>query len=411
MNARDILAASRVKVLNKLPYLDAAAFSLRLVEKPGLGTLAVDASLRLFYDPPVVEKWGVELVSGVLVHEMSHVLRDHHGRMKECDPELSNIAGDMEINDDIVRMGWKLPDGVLLPATYNMKDGELAEFYYRELKKQGKGKAQKPNGKAPGSGGKCGGCANNPGEEGMGESPDGKTDGKGGEKPGMSQADVNLVRKQTAQKISDYQATRGRGSVPAAWSQWAEKQLEVPEIPWMAVLGKQVRAALSFRAGQVDYTRRKIARSYWGQRSAVRNMPIKPGMHQPIPKVALVVDCSGSMSGKPYEKALSEITGIIKAVGAPCTSYATDAACNAKVSIFAKKDLAKLGFSGGGTDMRVGIELAEKEHPDVIVVLTDGDTPWPEIGEMPRARLIACIVGNARTPDHLKNVVRVKMEG
>ncbi|HEX8008318.1 MAG TPA: VWA-like domain-containing protein [Trebonia sp.] len=46
---------------------------------------------------------------------------------------------------------------------------------------------------------------------------------------------------------------------------------------------------------------------------------------------------------------------------------------------------------GGGTDMRAGIEraLALPERPGVVIVLTDGLTPWP--GELSSCRLIAVL--------------------
>jgi predicted metal-dependent peptidase len=53
---------------------------------------------------------------------------------------------------------------------------------------------------------------------------------------------------------------------------------------------------------------------------------------------------------------------------------------------------------GGGTDMRVGIDRARAapDPPNIIVVLTDGMTPWPD--EPSRCRLIAGLVGERPPP-------------
>ena len=66
---------------------------------------------------------------------------------------------------------------------------------------------------------------------------------------------------------------------------------------------------------------------------------------------------------------------------------------------------------GGGTDMRVGIRdaLAERPRPTAVVVISDGQTPWP--AERTRAPLIICLVGPAAeglaacTPDWVITVV------
>ncbi|RSS94279.1 VWA-like domain-containing protein, partial [Streptomyces sp. WAC05950] len=63
---------------------------------------------------------------------------------------------------------------------------------------------------------------------------------------------------------------------------------------------------------------------------------------------------------------------------------------------------------GGGTDMRVGISaaLAMPDRPNVVVVLTDGYTPWPD--ETPSCRLIAALIGeNPPAPPSWVETVRV----
>jgi predicted metal-dependent peptidase len=52
---------------------------------------------------------------------------------------------------------------------------------------------------------------------------------------------------------------------------------------------------------------------------------------------------------------------------------------------------------GGGTDMGVGIVAAQalKPRPDVVIVLTDGHTPWPSIE--PRVAVIAVLIGRLVT--------------
>ena len=52
---------------------------------------------------------------------------------------------------------------------------------------------------------------------------------------------------------------------------------------------------------------------------------------------------------------------------------------------------------GGGTDMRVLIAHAEKVHkPDVIVIGTDGGTPWPVVPT--KAQLIIALTQETPTP-------------
>src|SRR5262245_17028047 len=99
---QDVIAAARMAVFMRHPYLSAVLFALRPVARPGLGTLAVDAGWRLYYDPETVMRWYAEElagkldrvaghkgtpyhdgVAGVVFHEIGHCLREHHKRMRE----------------------------------------------------------------------------------------------------------------------------------------------------------------------------------------------------------------------------------------------------------------------------------------------------------------------------------------
>ncbi|NBT95946.1 MAG: hypothetical protein EBT47_13330, partial [Chloroflexi bacterium] len=62
------------------PYLGTALWVVPRIPCPGLGTVAVDAGWRLFYDPAVVANWSVAETAGVLYHEILHLLRNHADR-------------------------------------------------------------------------------------------------------------------------------------------------------------------------------------------------------------------------------------------------------------------------------------------------------------------------------------------
>jgi predicted metal-dependent peptidase len=102
------------------------------------------------------------------------------------------------------------------------------------------------------------------------------------------------------------------------------------------------------------------------------------------------------------QTAMQELNGICIAVGALVTVYAVDAEVAEESSIINAKQFVKKLKGGGGTDMRVGIKAADKKKPDLIVVITDGDTPWPE--SKPRAQLLVLLTSNGRSPSFAKTL-------
>lgn len=203
-----------------------------------------------------------------------------------------------------------------------------------------------------------------------------------------------MTRRRVAQAVRDHAANRSRGHLPAGWRRWADQTLAAPTIPWRRVLASAVRRAIAHAAGCHDY-----AYSRPGRRRIPRI--ITPALRRPLVTVAAVVDTSGSMGQSELDAAMAEVKGVITAAGIGTqrlTVLACDAAVGATSRVRRVEEVQLVG--GGGTDMRVGIAAAEaaRPRPDVIVVFTDGYTPWPE--RPTRARLVVAIIGAQATSVH-----------
>jgi predicted metal-dependent peptidase len=392
------LQAARLRLSSDRPYLAAALWALQTIEKEGMGTLAVDKFWRLYYDPKV--PWNVEELSAVLYHEVNHLLRDHPGRAEtvpDLQPDAWNIVCDAEINDDISKeSSITLPEPHVLPSQFGQPDGLLAEEYYNKLPRlamAGMSKGRKDGQSAPGNG-KCGSCAGSPGEWEDGAPPQ-----AGGNGPsGITPMEAELIRRKVAEDVRA-ESTNQRGTVPTWMKRWADSKLN-PKIPWQKVLRGMVKHAIADVAGMVDYTYRRPSR----RSSSVPDV-VMPSLRMPLPKIAVVIDTSGSMGQDRLDKAIAEVAGVLKAMGQKdgVEAICVDAAVASAKKVFKKEQIELAG--GGGTDMRVGIEYALKKKPHAIIVLTDGETPWPEVPV--RAKVIACIIQNGIQvpPSWIKTVV------
>ncbi|MFD8203899.1 VWA-like domain-containing protein [Streptomyces sp. NPDC059701] len=289
-----------------------------------------------------------------------------------------NVAQDCEINDDLLADGLRLPAGRVEPRLFGLPDGQLFEVYLEGLPPH----VQERD---------CGSGAH--GHPAPWELP-----ASDGPAP-LGEAEARALRRHTAEAMRAHQ--RGRGTLPAGWQRWAEEVLE-PTVDWRQALSGAVREAAAWAGGAVDYTYRRPSR----RTPALRGV-VLPSLRRPLPRVAVVVDTSGSMGDAELAAALGEVTGVLREVGVRgnrVTVLACDADVHA-VSRVTSTEQITLG-GGGGTDLRVGIEaaLAARERPSIVVVLTDGHTPWP--AEIPSCRLVAALIGDGapRPPDWVETV-------
>jgi predicted metal-dependent peptidase len=357
------VSAARLWAVARHPYLASALFASTVIPVPDLGGATVDEAWRLYVDPEVVDRWTVAELGSLMVHHTGHLLRDHAGRARTMGlgPGQADdwaLAADAEINDDLTHADLRLPGEVVLPETLGCEAGRLAEEYFHA------GSFTPPDN------------ADHPLHQDCGSGADGQLrpwelagDAGGGLPPGERE----LVQCHTASRVLDF-ARQGRGRVAAGWQRWAEEVLE-PSVDWRRVLAGEIRKGLTAVAGRVDYSYRRPSR-----RAGASPSVVLPALEQPVPEVAVLCDTSGSMVGEQLAQVLAEVEGLLRSVGVARTQLRVltgDAAVHTarRVSRASQVDLV----GGGGTDMGVGIEAAARlrPRPAVLVVLTDGMTPWP----------------------------------
>jgi predicted metal-dependent peptidase len=365
------LLAARYRAASDRPYLASALYSLTVVPTSGVPTMGVDRHWRCYVSPDLVAATPVPELAGVWIHEVAHLLRDHHGRTDllpaadQRDRMRVNVAQDCEINDDLLADGLALPEGRAEPRGFGLPAGRLFEEYLPQL----------PPSAACSD---CGSGAHGvPGDWEI-------TDGGGG----VDTVEAEALRRHTAEAMRAHQ--RNRGTLPDGWRRWADQILE-PVVDWRRVLAGAIREAVAWAAGAVDYTYRRPSR-----RTAALRGVVLPSLRRPLPAVAIVIDTSGSMGEDDLAAALAEVTGVLREVGVG-GNRVTVLSCDADVQTTARVTSAEQVTlaGGGGTDMRTGIQaaLALADRPGIVIVLTDGFTPWPPAPSS--ARVIAALIGAA----------------
>jgi len=74
------LAEARILASRKMPYMTHQVMTLIPVERPGLGTMAVDEYCRLYFDPAFLEGRDLKHLAFVVLHEAIHVWSRHGKR-------------------------------------------------------------------------------------------------------------------------------------------------------------------------------------------------------------------------------------------------------------------------------------------------------------------------------------------
>lgn len=384
---------------------------------------------HLFYAPafsklPLAQQTGC-VAHGVLHIALRHVPRLHALRatLGDVDAQLFNLCADAIVNSTLAHLTWlELPAGAVtlervldevLGQPSGAPDAALAQWDVERLYRAVDDRRAPFSGRAAARG--------TQGSEGAGESQragrGSGNDNKPSEHATMARGDgpravrMRVLGLSTAQDlVPDSPAGRAAATAPEAEAEfardWHERLLrahagdgplsllrtlpaDLPHTrtPWEMVLRRHLARGLTRQPG-VSWSR--PARSYLanqGRTRSGRRMPWEPGVTtaRTVPRLALVVDVSGSIDAPLLARLSSEVAAITRRLEAPVVLVIGDDAVR-RVDHCAPGavDLRELVFAGGGgTDFTPLLAEADTHAPDTIIVLTDLDGPARHVPRAP----------------------------
>ena len=395
----DRLAAAKLWLLSvqggDLPYLSTALFALTPVASDAVRAVSTDVHWRLYVNPQWLDTTDVPDIAAELAHQVWHLLADHAARALDVGVTRATAgswrtAADVTVGEVLGLGGLAERLALPTPGSLRLAEGRSAEEHYARLSRlptrptdADEPDSDRDEDDGDEDDGEAGHADCGSGCDGLARSHELSVSD---DVPGITTHAAAGVREHVAIEFREHVTTRG--TIPGEWARWVEQVLD-PVVDWRTVLRASVRRGLGWAAGHTDYTYARISR-----RQAVSASVVLPALRRRVPSVAVVVDTSGSIDDGLLAQALAEVDGVLSGLSvsdAQVTVLAVDAEVHAVSTVREAKAVALAG--GGGTDMVRGIDeaLAVHPRPDVIIVLTDGYTPWPAApGPVP---VIAVIMG------------------
>ena len=391
-----------------LPYLAHALYALITVPTELVPTLRADEHWRVYVNPGWAMEVTVPELGRELAHTVWHLLMEHASRARGIGVDATtadawHTACDLTVHDTLAPEGCCPPDiattasAIRADRAGRLTPGRPAEEYFATLSRLDVASGMSGSPGRPGPQRRAlNGSTNNEPLDACGSACDGiprDTDLPPDADVGaVGKVQADGIRAQVA--IEYVEAQKSRGTKPGEAMRWA-KHITEPEIAWEPLLARATRRAIGWTSGRHAPTWTRPSR-----RQASHPDVLQPGWRRPLPAVAMVIDTSASIDDRLLGKAMGEVEGALASLGIRGGSVeviACDAAVGAVARVRKATDAMLVG--GGGTDMRIGIAAASalRPRPDLIVVFTDGYTPWPAAAPS-GSLVIAAMLGRPGEP-------------
>lgn len=357
MPAMPKLHTARMKLLFDHPFFASLLYSTPMVVKRTIWLASTDGR-SLFVNPEACEERTVPELKTLLCHEGLHVAFMHVPLMLrlKLDRDLWNRATDYCINLILVEMGLTPIDGWLYEPQYA---GLTALQIYDRLLQQQEESPDEGEGDAPG---------------GIGTDLDMPEHGGDAAEVMKDMADV---QQRVAQAAA---AARMAGKMPGALERLIDQMLS-PVVPWLSVLQDYMT-----RLAQDEETWRRRNRRF-------THVVLPTRYSERMGPVIMIGDTSGSIGNDELCRYASETAAIAEQLQPEHIRVVWADTSVSSEQVFEPGDpLTFAPTGGGGTDMRVPLAHVAQYDPQVVILMTDGYTPWPAEAT-PYPLIVLCTTG------------------
>lgn len=400
LTTEEKITKAKINLQQSNPFFAYLVSTLDLEEKKEIPSIGVDTTepekKRILYNPDFIDKQTTAELQGILAHEVGHIIFKHWEN-KNQNPELSNIAQDIVINDIISESNLTLPnDNPLLPHNHQVNfqgvsitqiNEKTSEQVYKILEKKLPDKVKKKLAQQSGrKGGKQGQQ-----KKGQGQGKAKKTPQNQNEKGGNGgKGDKNEIEgrfdehqlggqpnekekekiNQKIKKASTY--AKSRGELPSKIQEKIEDLTE-SKMNWRTLLYKYIRQEIPF-----DYTWRRPNKKSHSLGTYL------PDVDREKIEICVALDTSGSISNQDLRDFTSEVWEIVNSFqNIDLTLIQADAKIQdtKEINNYNQQEINDLEIKGrGGTDHIPVFDWVEKNKANtpLLICFTDGFTQTPQ---------------------------------
>lgn len=377
------LQKARARLLMQNPFFGTILVSTPLIARDDIPTAATDMT-KIYYNPAFFAELTVPQIVFVLAHEVMHMALEHGFRRNGRDPHLFNVACDYAINLILQDCNMELVKGVLIDPKYR---GLNAEQIYALLEQEAASKPKPGNPGQPGNNPQPGG-----GQPGSDQQPGGGLASDLMEPDTSDPEAYARAKDELRGKIMQASTmTRLAGQMSGELGRAIEGILN-PPVPWPDLLRPYMQQVVRNNES-------------WSRRNRrFSNVYLPDRYDTQLGPVAIIGDTSGSISNKE----IAAMAGIVATIAEEVSPERihmvwADTKVAGEQTFERGENIKPDPKGGGGTDMRVPLAHVEQYAPEVVVLITDGHTPWPAVE--PDFPLIVVCTTNQKVP--VGEVVRV----